>query len=337
MLPPIIDRYTVNSTAPLTARDTFNANDVRPSNRVGLRPQLVTFDPTRGAGNSVGGNSNNTVAPGATKVYYWYAGDLTYDVATGVMTARPIEFGATNLISSDPVKHSNKGAIGSLIIEPLGATWVEDGSSRASATVTHAGGTFRFRDFVLQFQDDLNVRFGLNGTLADGGPVPLVAGQDDAEDSGMKALNYRSEPLWQRVGIDPGAAEGVAATFDFTNSLANSQVGGDPQTPIFTAAPNEAIRLRVLQANGHARNHTFALHGHVWQRNPYVDNSTRIGSNPLSQWVGSQEGHGPTDHWDIVPEHGAGGAFGVTGDYLYRDLAPFNFYNGAWGILRVVR
>jgi hypothetical protein len=341
-LPPIIDRYTVSSSAaPGTFRDTFNANDVRPSNRVGLRPQLVTYDTTRGAGNSVGGNGNNTVAPGAIGAYWWYAGDLAYNVATGKMTATPIEFGAINLVSSDPIKHSNKGAIGGLIIEPQGSTWIEDANSRASATVTYSGGTFR--DFVLLFQDDINMRFGVNGTVADGGAVPFVAGADDAEDTGMKGLNYRTEPQWYRLGIDPAAAEGVAQTFDFTNVLANSQVGGDPQTPIFTATAGDAIRLRVLQPNGHGRNHVFALHGHVWQRNPYTSSctgtpclgSTQIGYNPLSEWRGAQEGHGPTDHWDIVPAHGAGGAFGVAGDYLYRDMASISFYDGVWGILRV--
>jgi hypothetical protein len=391
LLPPIIDRNTVSSSALAgSVRDTFNANDLRPSNRVGLRPQLVAYDSTRGAGNSIGGNANNTVAPGASVSYWWYAGDLRYNGMTGRMTATPIEFGATNLISSDPIKHSNKAAIGALVIEPQGATWVEDASSRMSATVTYPGGSFR--DFVLLFQDDINMRFGQSGALADGGPVPFVSGEDDAEDSGMKGLNYRSEPLWYRMGIDPQAggvdplgpkllldaatglevidpitAEPVEApvdlanlpfagnpiveapipgdprSYDFTNALANSQVGGDPQTPIFTAAAGQAIRVRVLEASGHARNHTFVLHGHVWERSPYISSctgtpclgSTAIGHNPLSQWVGSQEGHGPTDHWDIVPVHGAGGAFAVKGDYLIRDMASYNFYNGVWGLLRV--
>jgi hypothetical protein len=347
MLPPIIDRFTLNSTAPLTARDTFNANDVHPSNRVGLRPQLVAYDTTRGAGNTLGWNGDNTVAPGASKTYYWYAGDLTYNVATGKMTATPVEFGATNLISSDPIKHSNKGAVGALIIEPQGSTWKEDAASRASANVYgdsnkngkyDAGEPLLFRDFTLIFQDDINMRFG------DGSAVPFVAGEDDAEDSGMKGLNYRSEPLWYRLGIDPSAPEGVVAGYDFTYALANSLVGGDPQTPVFTAKAWQAIRLRILQPNGHPRNHVFALHGHVWQRNPYTSTctwtpclgSTIIGNNSLSEWRGSQEGHGPSDHWDIVPMYGAGGMFGVPGDYLYRDMTPMSFYSGIWGLLRVV-
>ena len=75
------------------------------------------------------------------------------------LVATPVEFGATNLISSDPIKHSNKGAIGSLIIEPQGATWIEDTNSRAQATVSKTDGT-SFREFVLQFQTDINMRRG---------------------------------------------------------------------------------------------------------------------------------------------------------------------------------
>lgn len=41
----------------------------------------------------------------------WYAGDVVINGFQRIAT--PIEFGATNLISSDPIKHSNKGAIGS--------------------------------------------------------------------------------------------------------------------------------------------------------------------------------------------------------------------------------
>jgi hypothetical protein len=302
----------------------------------------VAYEASRGAGNSIGRNRDRTVVPGGQAAYWWYAGDLSYNVKTGNMKATPIEFGATNLISSDPIKHSNKGAIGALIIEPQGSTWIEDPTSRAAATVTMVGGA-QFRDFVLLFQDDINMRFGVNGTLADGGPVPWLAQVDDAEDSGMKGLNYRSEPLWLRLGLNPAAIDTELMATDFTNVLANSQVGGDPQTPIFTATTGQAIRLRVLEPGGHARNHVFVLNGHVWERNPYTSSctstacvgSTSIGHNAQSQWVGSQEGHGPTDHWDIVPAHGAGGAYGVTGDYLYRDMAPLNFYNGMWGLLRV--
>jgi hypothetical protein len=46
-------------------------------------------------------------------------------------------------------------------------------------------------------------------------------------------------------------------------------------------------------------------------------------------------GHGPSNHENIIPLHGAGGINGVPGDYLYRDMTPVHVYNGTWGIFRV--
>jgi hypothetical protein len=113
----------------------FNANQVKPSSQVGLHPQLVSYNVANSDGKNVGFNPNQTVGPGGIARYRWYAGDIVIN-ASNQRVATPIEFGATNLISSDPIKHSNKGAIGSLIIEPQGSTWIEDATSRAQATVT---------------------------------------------------------------------------------------------------------------------------------------------------------------------------------------------------------
>ncbi|MBI4286492.1 MAG: copper oxidase [Chloroflexi bacterium] len=306
----------------------FNADNIKPSNQVGLHPQLVAYSVLSSDGANVGANPVQTVRPGETGEYQWYAGDVR--LVNGSLVATPIEFGAINLMSSDKLKHSSKGAIGALVIEPQGSTWVEDSHSRASATVTKADGP-SFRDFVLIFQDDINLRLG------SGDALPNIGGEDDSEDSGQKAVNYRAEPMWFRLGIPPDTAEETVIGHDFARALSNSLTGGDPETPIFTASAGTPVRLRVLKPGGHARNEVFTLNGHVWPRTPYINGSTEIGDNPLSRWIGSQEGHGPANHFDIVPEGGAGGPFGIPGDYLYRDMSPSHFYNGAWGILRVMR
>ena len=323
--------------------DGFNANQVKPSNQVGLHPQLVAYDVVSSDGANVGFNvvgnpesytpdGRQTAKPGESVKYKWYAGDIRMNGTIKVAT--PIEFGATNLISSDPIKHSNKGAIGSLIVEPQGATWIEDATSRAQATVTKTDGS-SFREFVLQFQTDINMRRGdLQGDAA---AVPNVAGEEDAEDSGQKALNYRSEPMWKRLGYEPDLPLEQTRAFDFTNSLSNAQVGGDPVTPVFTAKAGTPVRFRVLNANGHARNNVFQVHGHIWQQEPYINNSTQIGSNPLSEWKGAQQGHGASNHMDAVLENGAGGARRITGDYLFRTQSSFQFDNGLWGIFRVTQ
>lgn len=321
--------------------DGFNANQVKPSNQVGLHPQLVAYDVVSSDGANVGFNvvgnpesytpdGRQTAKPGESVKYKWYAGDIRMSGTTKVAT--PVEFGATNLISSDPIKHSNKGAIGSLIIEPQGATWIEDANSRAQATVSKTDGT-SFREFVLQFQTDINMRRGdLQGDAA---AVPNVAGEEDAEDSGQKALNYRSEPMWKRMGYEPDLPLEQTRAIDFTNSLSNAQVGGDPVTPVFTAKAGTPVRFRVLNSNGHARNNVFQVHGHSWQQEPYINNSTQIGNNPLSEWKGAQQGHGASNHMEVVPMNGAGGARSVSGDYLFRTQSSFQFDNGLWGIFRV--
>jgi hypothetical protein len=335
---------TLNNKLPAVAADLdgfntlpmivehFNANQVKPSSEVGLHPQLLHYDVTRSNGINVGLNPVQTAKSGNKTTYQWYAGDVVINSTNGIGTARPIEYGATNLSSSDPIKHSNKGAIGALIIEPQGATWIEDANSRAQATVTKPDGS-SFREFVLLFQNDVNLRVGA-GT---GTPLPNVAAEEDAEDSGHKAFNYRTEPLWKRMGYDPDDSLEETRGVDFTNSLSNSQVGGDPVTPVFNARVGQPVRFRVLMPAGHARNNVFTVHGHIWEEEPYANNSTVLGSNTFSEWKGAQYGIGPGTHFDFLLKNGAGGAFQVPGDYLYRSLQSFQFDGGLWGIFRVTQ
>jgi hypothetical protein len=348
--------------------DYFNANQVIPSSHVGLHPQLVFFDVTKSDGMNVGNNPVQTAAPGGSVTYQWYAGDIHIDPDTNYGTAVPIEFGATNLSSSDPIKHSNKSAIGSLIIEPQGSTWTLDPGTTHAATISIPSKypvvcvrapcpqetTVLFREQVLQFQNDLNMRFGGETTrYGNNNPVPNLAEAEDPEDSGQKAINYRTEPMWTRLcyfpslpltGGDPrwpqsGCPNPAESThqIDMTNALHNTQIGGlDPVTPIFTAAPGTPVRFRVLHSGGHARNNVFMVHGHIWQEMPYQtgSKSTVIGFKQDSPWHGSQYGHGPSNHFDVVI-NSAGGRFQVQGDYLYRTFQSFQFDGGIWGLFRV--
>ena len=348
----------------------FNANEINPSNEVGLTPQLVFHDVSDKAGLNVGFNKPRTVLPGHSFTYQWYAGAITIDKSNQAdsttrdkWVATPIEFGAINLMSSDPIKHSNKGAVGALVVEPQGATWPEYGSmsdpkapgqtlkTRSQLTVTLADGVKTFRDFVLIFQNDLNLQY------SGGKPVPNTAEAEDSEDSGQKAFNYRTEPLWKRMGFAPethlscgwratdGTVFGAKDDFgnpvtectnkyDFTDVLSNGKVGGDPVTPVFTARAGENVRFRILHPGGHARNNVIQVHGHNWQEEPYTSGSAVLGNNPLSNWQGSQYGVGPGSHFDLLFDS-AGGTNRVTGDYLYRDQGSFPFSGGLWGIFRV--
>jgi manganese oxidase len=293
VLPPIVHK---NENVQGGGVVTFNANDIRPSSLVGLQAQALQMDVRRNGGRLVGG-TGELVAPGQNKLYTWYAGRLHAEEVspTGVrVIARPVEFGATNLLAADPIEGQQKGLLGALIIEPAGATWPEAETHATSTTVTFPAGndgdaTTSFRDHVVILQSDANLRYGgacrpaasnlqcaVRNIASEGAGVP-----EDSEDSGQRAINYRSEPLWFRLGIAPDTPFGrVKENTDIHRVYANDLLGPpprpgsvdarDPQTPVFTAEPGETVRMRVVQPGGHMRGHVFALHAHAWQREPYV-------------------------------------------------------------------
>jgi hypothetical protein len=339
----VLDGY---NTLPMLI-DGFNANDLRASNYVGLHPQMLYYDPSRYDGISVGNNgvpSEQMASAGQTVTYKWYAGDIQVN-SNGTVTATPIEFGATNLISSDRLLHASKGAIGALIIEPSDATWTVDSVTEtlpsgqrvnqavhSSATVT-AGGTF-FREFTLQFQNDVNMRMG--SLSVTGEPVRNLGGEEDAEDSGQKAINYRSEPLWKRMQHAPETPFESTDDFDWFGVISNNKVGGGPETPGFVARAGRPMRFRLLQAGGHSRNISFGLQNHLWDRQPYINNSTKLGQNTFSFWEGARMGIGPTNHVDMLIRNGAGGAFHFSTAYLFRDFSGPGADGGLWGFLSVI-
>ena len=329
--------------------DGFNQNDLKPSMEVSLHPQLVYYDVQRSDGSNVGVNPSQvgrqTAKPGEKRTYYWYAGNVTQDKEDPetLPYVRAIEFGATGLTSSDPIKHSNKGLMGALIIEPTNSSWncEQDSDSKttcASATVSSTNGSFTpFREHVLVIQDDVNLQF------ADGTPVPNLAIDDDPENSGQKAINYRTEPLWYRGGWTPqtplsGNAPGFRTRqfTQFDELLSNGWVGGDPETPVFEAHLGEPLRFRVVHPAGHTQAHVFELYGHPWLELPYLSDSKRIAVNPASQWLGTRGGIGAGDHFDALFPDGAGGKAGITGDYLFRSFGGPRMDAGLWGLLRVI-
>jgi hypothetical protein len=324
----------------------FNVNQVRPSNNVSLHPQLVNYDVNTDDGASVGLNTPQTVPPGEQRVYRWFAGNMTTQSPQPPAFARtPVEYGVINLRDmADVVTHGVHGAVGALVIEPPDAEWTTDPGTEAQARVRHDdldGHSTTFREFVLVLQDELglhtdNPLFQDTDGLNSGTALRNLGGEDDPEDSGMKAFNYTTEPLWARLGLPPQTPFEIVNDFE-QSSLLNFNAFGVPETPLFTAERGEPIRVRVAMPTGHARQHAFALHGAEWRTNPWARgaHSLAFGPDPLSQVRATQGGISAMQHWNIVPEYGAGGLYGVKGDYLYRDNASFGWSSGLWGIVRV--
>ena len=327
----------------------LNFNDVTMSNRVGLHLQLMANTTFYSDGSNIGVNLDSTVGPGEDpKQLSWYAGNHEFKKnPQGKWEARytPVEFGVVAIRDmADVIKHSSHGAIGALVIEPEGSIWQTDANSmtckqgikaeerpkctHASATVTQPNGD-QFREFVLLYQDDLSLQ-------QHGVPMFNIRGGDDSEDSGQKAFNYRTEPIWARLGLKSPAAElEQANNRDFANVF-SSVAHGDPETPIFRAQAGMPVRFRVVHPAGHPRQHAFALFGHDWQIQSWEcdSDSTVMGWNQYgANRVGTISGIGPTKHHNILTT--AGGDFHILGDYMYRSQESFQFNGGLWGIFRV--
>jgi hypothetical protein len=322
------------------------------SRSVGLHPQLLAYDAAQSYGINVGWNSqgqkDQVIQFGQTTTYQWYAGKVGRD-KIGALTYTPIEYGSLNLLTSDPVYQNINGLFGAMVIEPAGSTWkcgeaMNLGScdplllgappvpypptSRASATVALANSSAKFREFVVMISDAM-ISNNNNPSR------PITA-------SG--AVNYRTEPGSQKITTAQQAFRYQDNfTTDFScmssNQLNQAQpppptAYGDPKTPIFTAEVGDNVRFRMAHPFGTGASQVVTVHGHVWQRNPYTNNSTEIGNNKLSQWLGSRDNHGSSDHFDFVIDK-AGGESGQAGDYLYTGFVPIQARQGAWGIFRV--
>jgi len=370
----------------------FDNNLIRPSSYVGIVPQLVAVDVREQLGMNVGVNITQTVAPvdstgkSGKETFTWYMGDLRHEPRLDGnvdMVATPVEFGGFSLSPADQIKQGQKSLVGGMSVAPKDATIVEDGldpatgfaKTRAQATVTASGTSFR--DFMLVMTKHVSQRY------ADGTAVEHMNGEatgipeDPQEASGM-ALNYGIEPLWFRLGLVPQAPFGGAGCGDgcygsagdaymaYSNDLlipAGPDAGkltGEPATPIFLAKPGTEVRLHSAVPHGTSRGTTWTVHGHVWQRDPYVCPKTTqpdgsvtgyrneldgactmtevasrsIGENPQGFAQGAQESITPLSHFTFrFPS--AGGGNGVAGDYLFRDVGSFGNASGLWGLLRV--
>ena len=307
---------------------------------VGLSPQLVAHDMGSGSSTNIGWNPDSLAGPGDIKHYAWYAG-VIHGQPDGTVEYQPIEFGVTNLRSyGDLFNHHKHGLFGSLVIEPAGSQWFYDYSdgngyveakSGYEADILDEDGLMLYREYVLQVQDSFP-------RLAKG-QINFRLDEDQLENTA--GYNYRTEPTWLRQGIStspPWVAQGLmdnSLVFSSTSALTGclNLPCLDPATPGCDAEAGQMVMFRVAQAGGGDNGHAFGVSGHSWQRQPFTDNSTRIGHNPQSMSIGGSDPIGPQSHLNVLVK--AGGEARSAGTYMYRMLDSFAFSGGCWGLLKV--
>ncbi len=213
----------------------------KPSNRVSLNPQFLQYDPVSDSGINVGYNpKEQTVGPGESKRYLWKADR---------------EYGTCILQSfGDMRNHRYHGLFGSIIVEPAGAKWYENFTKKknpyAEQAVITAPGTETFREYVLFIQNGirlLDAQGNLVQTAAGHGQDPV-----EAEDTGEKGYNYRSERFANRLSRD-----------DRIWKVFSSRVHGDPATPVYKAYSGDRVIFRTMMPADKPRNISLAIHGHL--------------------------------------------------------------------------
>ena len=275
----------------------------KPSMRVSLNPQFLHYDPVCDSGINVGyNNREQTVGVGESKKYLWYADK---------------EYGACIIQSfGDMRNHRYHGLFGALIIEPAGAKWYKTCCLAKclydEEAVITAPGTESFRECVVLIQN------GIRMLDEEGELVKTAAGEEgddvDAEDTGEKGYNYRSERFANRLKKDSRISK-----------IFSSRIHGDPATPVFKAYAGEKVIFRTMMPADKPRNVGFCIHGHEWKRQP---------DNPSSKEIPFQGAVSIGNTFNMELKDGAS----CPGDYLYRSGSyKWDIESGMWGIFRIMK
>jgi hypothetical protein len=276
---------------------------------VGLRPQLVTYDPRFSDGTNAGFNPPQTAAPGGSVTYTWYAGHVDPGVVGKDNQLQPayipIEFGAANLLPPDPINHALHALFGGLVIEPKGATWdLSSGPPYGVQANVHYTDAYNhprnFQEFVVFTPDDTNLPFNL-------------------VNYSTEVLNTATTPP-RFCGCSAEAAGDVSCVLNTTAPLFCKSASGscaacsfNPATPTFTATVGEEVRFRLLHPGGTNTNEVFELAGHTYLQTPYetppeyCDPAPTTQTNLFaSQMMGKYNLCGPAGFWpEEKPRSGA--------------------------------
>jgi multicopper oxidase len=281
-----------------------------------------------GAGPAVAANPAALAAPNATVEYEWM---IAADEPEG-----------THVFHShgNPRFQSGHGLFGAVVVEPTGSSWSDPRTGEPETTawdaVIQPSGGPSFREFVLLYHEigdeDYRVLDAADKQL------PQVDPTTSAYRPGSRAINYRSEPFYNRLTLGAEHAGHV------DESLAYSSYSyGDPATPIERTYVGEPVKERVVHAGSEVF-HVHHVHGGSvrWRRQPGagptgfgggLDKHPDVLPGP-SERTDSQT-IGPSETFDVDHECSAGGCQQSAGDYLIHCHIAHHYFAGMWGIWRV--
>ncbi len=273
-------------------------------------------------------NQDASVLPGEVVRYEWMVAE---DAQEGV-----------HYFHSHGVERfqAGHGLFGAVVIEQKGTSYLDPGSggpleSGWSAIIQHPGGS-DFREFVIYYHEIGSERYRhLDKT---GERVTLTDPLSGAYKPGGRALNYRSEPFMNRLGLQ-SERFGVE-----DQSLAySSYTFGDPATPIARSYLGDPVKTRIVHGGSEVF-HVHHTHGGAirWRRQPGTGNTrfdTGLDKSPPLKTDAStrldSQSIGPSQSYDLESECGSGGCQQSPGDYLVHCHVAHHYIAGMWMIWRV--
>ena len=286
--------------------------------RVSFHADMLAYDPRKSLGIAAGFNPDQSVAPGGSRTYTFFAHP---EYGEGAALVR--DWG-------NVLVNPGLGLYGAIVVAPAGAAFTDPvtgadlslaSSWRADVHLPDGSG---YRDFALFLQDEDEVI----GTHA----MPY-----NHAVSGVVGLNYRSSPLDGRFRSGPRSERGLRQTplvlfeeaeglFDLVpDEVAHSDGGvyASPSTPLMEAYAGDSVRVHVMVPFSE-QNHVFSIEGHRWPLEPGMEGTDLVSSEQV----------GAVGRLEIVLD--AGGPSGMPGDYLYGDHRLPYREAGLWGLFRVL-
>ncbi|MEP6815744.1 MAG: hypothetical protein ABI873_09360, partial [Marmoricola sp.] len=168
----------------------------------------------------------------------------------------------------------------------------------------------------------------------DGSALPLVDPHTDAYRPGTRAINYRTEPFFDRLERAPLQEAHAYGSYTF----------GDPATPMPRGYRADPTKFRILHA-GTEMFHVFHMHGGGirWRFNPVADPTwnyaaTGLNKHPMEQTDSERldsQAFGPGESYNLEIEGGAGGVQQGAGDFLFHCHIAEHYVAGMWSFWRV--
>lgn len=260
---------------------------------------MVKFDPICADGASVGWNYISGPVAGKNMAYRWWL-----DQEFGTI------FFHDHLFANFRQKH---GLFGALIVEPAGARFLANDSnteivSGAQARIDVPGANPRsFREFCMGLQDFIPMWNG------DGEALNPPAAPGGHGDQGIMAINYRNDPIHERLRDSGGSFIDPALWF-----TSGSPYNRDPYTMRFDTRANDPIWFRMIQGS-HEEQHSFQIHGMRWRE---------FRDQPASA-VRNQQSFGISEAFTFKQEERYG-----AGDHMYKLSGADDLWLGCWGLVR---